>query len=272
MAQLGSLLQEAREEKGLSLEEAEEATRIRRKYLSAFEAGDYAELPPAVYTRGLLRSYARYLGLDAEEALTLYSQEAKALPGQAQRGPTFMSEPLATRRRLDPELLVGLVILVAIVAALAWVVHDYILPLAQERISLPVSIETPTGVAVVSTVPPTTVATPTVAPAVTVVPASSPTIVAREIELRLTLTSGTFVQVRVDGQVAFEGNLAQGDSRTWVAHQAVALRANDGSALTVTVNGRAEGPLGAPGQAVNLVWVLGPDGKPVRLTVPGSEG
>lgn len=270
MTQLGSLLKEAREQKGLTLEEIEEATRIRRKYLEAFEAGDYAELPPAIFARGLLRSYARYLDVDPQEALTLHSQEAPR--GQAHAGITFMSEPLSTRRRLDPELLIGLVILVAIVAALAWVVTNYVLPLAQERADVPATMEAPTRVAVSSPEPSPAVATATAEPTETPVPAAPPAVVAGQIELRITLTGGTFVQVRVDGEAAFEGDLAQGETRTWVARQAVALRADDGGVVSVTVNDEDEGPLGDPGQAVNLVWVLGPDGEPVRLAVPGGGG
>jgi cytoskeletal protein RodZ len=253
------------------LQEVEEATRIRLKYLSAFENGDYGELPPPVYARGLLRTYALFLGLDPQEALELYAQEAP--PAQtAQRGPTFMAQPLSRRRRLDGELLASLVIFLAIVAALAWVVRDYVVPLVQEPDIFATPVEAPTGVTAGGTQTAPAAPTVRVPPTHTAVPAGAPTVAARQIELRITLIGGTTVQVRVDGQVAFEGPLSPGDSRTWVAQQAVALRAEDGSAVSVTVNGRDEGPLGGPGQAVNLVWVLGPDGKPVRLTVPGGGG
>ncbi len=270
MTKLGSLLREAREAKGLSLQDVEEATRIRLTYLSAFESGEYDELPPLVYARGLLRTYALFLGLDPQEALALYAQEAP--PVQAQRGPTFMAQPLSMRRRLDPELLASLVILVAILVALAWVVRGYILPLAQEPSRPATPVEAPTGVMAGATETRPVAPTAGIRPAQTSAPAGAPTAASPQIELRVTLIGGTTVQVRVDGQVAFEGTLPPGDSRTWVARQAVALRAEDGSLVSVTVNGRDEGPLGDPGQAVNLVWVLGPDGKPVRLTVPGGGG
>lgn len=270
MTQLGTLLKEARQQKGLTLEEVEEATRIRRQYLQAFESGDYAELPHPVFARGLLRSYARYLGVDPQEALAAYSQEAPRQ--QVQRGPTFMSEPLSTRRRLDPELLLGLVILVAVIVALVWVVREYILPLAQPSPIVPATVETPASVAVSSPGPLVSATTATAALTVTAVSTASPTVTARQIELQVILTGDTAIQVRVDGEVAFDGVLKQGDSRTWVANRAAALRVEDGSAVTVRVNGHEVGPLGAAGQGVNLVWVLGPDGKPVRLTAPGGGG
>jgi transcriptional regulator with XRE-family HTH domain len=65
-AEIGQLLEQARKEKRLTLEEAEHATKIRKRYLAGLEHEDYAVLPDAVYVRGFLRTYANYLGLDGE--------------------------------------------------------------------------------------------------------------------------------------------------------------------------------------------------------------
>jgi hypothetical protein len=54
----------ARERKGVALYRAERDTKIRARYLAALERGDYRELPGAVYTKGFLRNYALYLGLE----------------------------------------------------------------------------------------------------------------------------------------------------------------------------------------------------------------
>ncbi|KAB2954331.1 helix-turn-helix domain-containing protein [Heliorestis acidaminivorans] len=61
-----SILQEARERKGISLEQAESDTNIRKQYLIALEEGNYDQLPGRVYSIGFLRSYGKYLGLDPE--------------------------------------------------------------------------------------------------------------------------------------------------------------------------------------------------------------
>ena len=63
MIDLGSELQQAREKKGVSLSEAESATRIKECYLQALEVDDWAALPTQVQARGFLRNYAVYLGL-----------------------------------------------------------------------------------------------------------------------------------------------------------------------------------------------------------------
>ena len=54
---------------------AERDTKIRARYLGALERGDYRELPGAVYTKGFLRNYALYLGLDPEDVLRQWRRE-----------------------------------------------------------------------------------------------------------------------------------------------------------------------------------------------------
>ena len=65
----------ARERKGVDLYRAERDTKIRARYLGALERGDYKELPGAVYTKGFLRNYALYLGLDPDEVLNHWRRE-----------------------------------------------------------------------------------------------------------------------------------------------------------------------------------------------------
>ena len=75
----------ARERKGVDLYRAERDTKIRARYLGALERGDYKELPGAVYTKGFLRNYALYLGLDPDEVLSQWRRERgrpEARPGR----------------------------------------------------------------------------------------------------------------------------------------------------------------------------------------------
>src|SRR5260221_4277791 len=68
-------LASARERKGVDLARAERDTKIRVRYLSALERGDYRDLPGAVYTKGFLRNYAIYLNLDPEDVLRQWRRE-----------------------------------------------------------------------------------------------------------------------------------------------------------------------------------------------------
>ncbi|MBB6735494.1 helix-turn-helix domain-containing protein [Cohnella zeiphila] len=75
MSDLGLLLRKAREQKGYSLDDVQEATKIRKRYLEAIEQGDYKVLPGSFYVRAFVKTYAETVGLDAEEVLRLYHKE-----------------------------------------------------------------------------------------------------------------------------------------------------------------------------------------------------
>ncbi|MCL6627359.1 MAG: helix-turn-helix domain-containing protein, partial [Alicyclobacillus shizuokensis] len=64
MRELGETLRRRREELGMDLDQVERMTKIRKRYLSAIEQGDWRSLPGDVYGRGFVRSYAEALGLD----------------------------------------------------------------------------------------------------------------------------------------------------------------------------------------------------------------
>src|SRR5918998_6440011 len=64
---IGPVLEQARKERGLTLDDVEQATKIRKRYLAGLEREDYGVLPDAVYAQGFLKTYANYLGLDGEE-------------------------------------------------------------------------------------------------------------------------------------------------------------------------------------------------------------
>lgn len=66
---VGPTLRAAREAKNLSLEQVEQATRIRIKFLEALEDDDFGALPSMPQARGFLRNYAQFLGLDAHDVL-----------------------------------------------------------------------------------------------------------------------------------------------------------------------------------------------------------
>lgn len=73
---LGEVLRTAREAKFIDLARVERDTKIRAHHLAALERGDYRELPAAVYTKGFLRNYGLYLGLDPEYLVDLYRLES----------------------------------------------------------------------------------------------------------------------------------------------------------------------------------------------------
>jgi len=66
MFELGNSLREARTRRGIEFAQAEQATKIRGKYLRALEDEQFDMLPSETYVKGFLRTYAEYLGLDGQ--------------------------------------------------------------------------------------------------------------------------------------------------------------------------------------------------------------
>lgn len=65
----GTMIQQAREAAGLSLDDVASATKIRSSILAAMERGDFSHCGGDVYARGQLRSIAAVVGLDPEDVV-----------------------------------------------------------------------------------------------------------------------------------------------------------------------------------------------------------
>lgn len=72
MTELGQKLKEAREAKGLSIDQLHEITKIQKRHLVAIEEGNYDVLPGAFYARAFIKQYADAIGLNGEELLVEY--------------------------------------------------------------------------------------------------------------------------------------------------------------------------------------------------------
>src|SRR5882757_5554300 len=71
---VGTILREARSRRKVELSEVEAATRIRVRYLRAIEDEEWDVLPGGVYTRGFIRTYASFLGLDGDRLVSDYRE------------------------------------------------------------------------------------------------------------------------------------------------------------------------------------------------------
>ncbi|MCR4405821.1 MAG: DUF4115 domain-containing protein [Anaerolineae bacterium] len=267
MSELGQWLRETREGKRLSLEQVEEATRIRRKFLQALEEGNYAALPTPVHVKGFLRNYAQCLGLDVAEVLARYENETRE--GQTPPEPgLFRSADITlsptTWLRLD-RIFATLIVLVVILIG-AWAVREYLLPRWSFTLpSLP-WLTTPTSIAEATSTPQTTpspTASPTHAPSPTPTasptPTSGPTPVVTRVTLEVKITDRAWLLVEVDGVKVHEGIMEVGTVHSWQGKHSIHLRCGNAGGVEATVNGELLGNLGARGEVVDLYW--GPQGQ-----------
>jgi transcriptional regulator with XRE-family HTH domain len=99
MSDLGALLRKAREQRGLSLDDIQETTKIRKRYLEAIESGDHSILPGSFYVRAFVKNYSEAVGLDPDEVLRLYQHEVPA----AQKEQSAEPIPVRAPRRVKSQ-------------------------------------------------------------------------------------------------------------------------------------------------------------------------
>jgi cytoskeleton protein RodZ len=122
---IGELLRNAREARGLSLDEIEAATRIRRRYLEAMEAEAFDQLPGPAYVKGFVRTYATHLGLAADDLAGMYPDlrtggVSRGFPVEVRITPAM---PSSRARRIVTTIAAALVIGLV---ALAYVLYGQI--------------------------------------------------------------------------------------------------------------------------------------------------
>lgn len=83
---VGKILERVREEKGLTRDQVSETLCLRKTVVDALEKADWEALPHAVYVKGYVTEYARYLGVyeDVLPHITLERQSAKIIPLDSQ--------------------------------------------------------------------------------------------------------------------------------------------------------------------------------------------
>ncbi len=168
MANFGETLKQARAHKGVTLKEAEQATRINRNHLAALEDENFAALPPLIYQRGIVRNYAMYLDLDPSRLLSSFEEarggdDVRTTPGVAAVPPVNMPSHWAP----NFAIIAFSVVLSAIV--FAWGYSAFVQPPSEEPAATEiVATVTPfaNDIAMPTESPPTPTATPSPTPEV----------------------------------------------------------------------------------------------------------
>lgn len=172
---LGATLRQARESRGLSVDEAAQALRLSARIVTALEECAFERLPGPTYVRGYLRNYAQFLGLAPQPLVDAYGR----LPQATQQ--VDMTAPAPVRQVTSSDMLVrlgtGVVVLVMFgLAALWWTGHDTVKesPKAPQPSSAaveqaPVVTPTPRETASGEREPPATAAEPSAKPSIAAV-------------------------------------------------------------------------------------------------------
>jgi cytoskeletal protein RodZ len=224
---IGQRLADRRKKLGVSLEQVEAELKIRRRYLEALEADRYEILLGDAYAKGIIRSYATFLGLDPGPLLAEYDMQRT------------QAEPPALLARLEPlrspAALIGVIVLV-LLAILSIVL---VLPERSTQPQLPVAptdslvpTEPPAGG---TTVPPAGGSTPTTSLPETTASASTP----KPFTVRITVTGSDrcWVLMKSEGKTLIARTLAPGETATAIVTEAARLQLGRPAVVTLSIDG-----------------------------------
>jgi len=100
--EIGTTLREARTKHRIELTEAEASTKIRIRFLRAMENEEWDVLPGGSYTRGFIRTYALYLGLDGEQLADEYRKQHEGTSPESLPRSEPAVTPRASKGQLPP--------------------------------------------------------------------------------------------------------------------------------------------------------------------------
>jgi transcriptional regulator with XRE-family HTH domain len=232
LATFGDELRREREIRGISLKEIADATKISKRFLEAIERNDHRTLPAPVFTRGFVREYARYLGLNADEMVTRYNYAAAGddrIEQSAHLDRLVTPAPILPARdakgipplyaRIDRNIY----LLIVIVAALGLVTWWALRYKREGR------VESIDSVAHTTAAP----AAPVSAPA----PKPAPAAVDNLLHLTLERTSDSWIDLEGDGKRLFKDELKRGDRRTFEARDNFHFKTiGNARGVTLTLN------------------------------------
>ncbi|MDA0265773.1 MAG: DUF4115 domain-containing protein [Cyanobacteria bacterium] len=271
LSSLGLYLQSVRKEQNRTAEEVATQIFIRPAMLQALELADIESLPEPVFIQGFIRRYGDALGLDGRELAQQFDATLVSVlpnPEQAKSGEVEGVVAKADQYRLKvvteatPSiraaggrvgLWLGGVALVAAVGVGIWAMVPLVTASLSSR---PAASDPPDPIAE---------ATPVESPEPV---ETAPVAQALPITVNVNLTGDAWMRVTVDGEVTYEGILANGTAETWTAQDELTITAGNAGAVMVSFNGNAETPMGKPGAVQSQTFT--PDTS-ANGTTPVSE-
>jgi len=245
MPALGEEFRSAREARGLTLSDVAEAIHIRSVYLNAIEQDDWPAIGAPVYVRGFLRTYARFLGLDAEAAVARFNELAPP-----ERPAASVASAVDTTPRGGPSIwvAVGTIVALLLVGFVGWEWWQYAHGANEGAVAEATAAPQPTAAPAESGASAPAGAAPSAAPSARVAPPVAH-------RLALTVVERSWVRVTVDGTTRLEGIFPAGTARSFTG-TAADVRAGNAAGVTVSVDGRRPVHMGGTGDVVERHFTL----------------
>lgn len=237
MASIGQELKKEREARGLSLKGISDSTRISLVYLEAIETDRLEVFPGEFFIKGVLRSYAKAVGLDEDQLVDRY-RKAGLLSGGS---PDSARRPGSTLRitRRQKLSLAGLAAIVLVIVTFA--VYFLIKPPKRS----PLAENQEASLQAQAAAPPATE------------PGPAPVAIQEEKELSLELSfhDRTWIQVYADQMLALDGIKLRGEKVRITARNELIIHLGNAGGVDYSINGRPGKAFGRSGAVVKNIRI-----------------
>jgi len=230
MIPIGQDLKRERELRGISLKEIAEFTKINIRFLRALEEDQFDVLPGKFFTRGIIRGYAKYLGLEEESVLNKYHDALQILDkNEKEEEKTFSKGSPINIRNVIRIAAFGAIV-IAVLVALFFIFRG-------EEAPPPIQ-------------PPPTETTPqreVILPPTETEPIEEIEEDIQELNLDIAFHLETWIQIYADGELIYEGiKLPRGKLQV-IAREELVIDVGNAGGLTYTLNNQRGKPFGPPG-------------------------
>ena len=234
MGQLGDTLRDRRIALGIPIDQAEDATKIRAKLLTALEDGEYDRLPDPGYVRGYISSYSRYLELDSVPLLAMYRAETGSTRFHDIAPSDEAVRPRGEQHEVPWRVGVIVIVALAVLSIGIWAViranqgPDNVAPIPR----------TPAAATGSDTVSPSGENTASTSPAGE--PNSTPAAKLTPFALKVSIapTGASSLTITIDGKQAYLGTLTGGRSKSFQVTKRAVIKIGRPSVVSVFRDGK----------------------------------
>lgn len=250
-------LKQARDQKSLSLEEVAMTTLVPMAALQAIDEGRAESLPEAIYVQGFVRRYADAVGLDGKEIAAEFAEACLPLPE-----PVQLSD-VDRKTGISLSLATPYIIFISLLAAASFGLFYILNPqrgpesaVGNTSNSNSSSKQKETTSQVASVPNPSAQVSPVSSPSSSLQAVSSPSSPSPEssptstpvssgaVTVKLDIKEESWIRVKVDGKIQFEGNLKAGESKDWSGNREITVESGNAGAVLISENNKPAEPMG----------------------------
>jgi cytoskeleton protein RodZ len=266
MGAFGDRLRREREMRGITLEEITESTKISRRHLEALEGEHFDQLPGGVFNKGFVRAYARFLGIDEDQAVADYSAASNEQPEPEDKFPLEIHEEpkrALSRRRSYLPMAFAIAALAGVLVGYAfWAksrphTNESAAGRAQHATPAAATITPPvnTPVPVAESAPPAREATAELSPSEPAQAAPEKPVKPEKVfVVQVKAKEDSWVSIVADGKSVMERVLTAEKNKKIKAGKTLVLRTGNAGGIEVSFNGVSLGSLGNENEPRTLTF------------------